>query len=945
MTKLLRLRGKLLMFAMLFSCIIVAQGQTPVEKYGQLKIHNGKVSDQAGNPVVLRGMSLFWSGYPEGSPYYNATTIQWLRDDWCIDVVRVAMSVETGNTNYVNNRSTEMGKVKAVIDACRDLGLYVIVDFHTHNAPNYKNQAVEFFTEIANTYGHLPNILYEPYNEPISQSWSASIKPYHNDIISTIRAIDSDNIIICGTRNYSQDVDEAANDPVTGTNVAYTLHYYAGSHGYSLRQKAINAMNKGVAIFVTEYGTCHASGNTGFNAQASQEWWDFLEQHQLSSCNWSVSNKAETASIIQSWNHSISGWSTNDLTQSGNLVRNYLKGKCNVVVTTGSINLSFAGDQVQYEIGETVTINATATVSNGSIAKMEFYSGSTLLGTDNTSPYSFTTSQLAAGGHNITAKTFDSNGNLIAVSPLYVITVVGNSNIATTGVTDQFETTTQYSEITGGVTGTSCANATSAAAAGVYWFEDRNASTPFVAEATRAGDGTLRYLITQPDNAYNVIGFSFGEYCLNGALQKYALNLEQNAILSITVATPETNTETLDLKFQLKDADGTVIAINRTVLLTDGTVDEANWYKHEIGFSKNHDAGDYQSLIPGSQANFTFDFRDALSVNNPENPDFPTDINNHNDDFDFTKVTEVIMIPLNIDDTGPTGNPAWAPIGFTNQEIIFSGLTLGDPALGTDICTTPPAPATQDEAYCQNATDAAALTATGIAGLTLEWYTSETGGVATETAPIPSTAVAGVATYYVSMAAPTAQTCEGPRTALDVTIVEAPVADAGNDQTAVAGPTVSLAGTGSAVGAWTLVSGPVGVVPAYDPSANSASVTVDGLSEIGTYTFSYTVVGDAICPEAVSDVLVEIQTLTATNALSADLIEMYPNPVSDKLHINMSKVDGSKSVKMVDMLGRVIFESSDVKSANIDMSGLNEGMYFIHIQSDSGSLVKSIIKE
>jgi len=253
------LKKGLLAIVFLFGTI-AAQAQTPVQKYGQLKIFNGKVSDQNGNPVVLRGVSLFWSGYSEGAPFYNATTIKWLRDDWCVDVVRASMSVETGGSTYINNPAAEMSKIKTVIDAAIANGIYVIVDFHSHNAENYKTQAKTFFTDIATTYGNQPNILYETFNEPISQSWSGTIKPYHNELIATIRAKDADNIIICGTRTYSQDVDEAANDPVTGTNIAYTLHYYANSHQGSLRQKATNALAKGVALFVTEYGTTNASG-------------------------------------------------------------------------------------------------------------------------------------------------------------------------------------------------------------------------------------------------------------------------------------------------------------------------------------------------------------------------------------------------------------------------------------------------------------------------------------------------------------------------------------------------------------------------------------------------------------------------------------------------------------------------------------------------------------
>lgn len=846
MNLLSNLKMKFIALAIVFCSALAVHAQTPVAKYGQLKIFNGKVSDQAGNPVVLRGVSLFWSGYPEGSPYYNSTTVKWLRDDWCVDVVRASMSVETGSSNYINNPSTELAKVKAVIDACIANGLYVIVDFHTHNAENYKTQAKAFFTEIATSYGNTANVLYETFNEPINQSWSGTIKPYHNELIQTIRAKDADNIIICGTRTYSQDVDEAANDQVTGTNIAYTLHYYANSHQGSLRQKASNALNKGVALFVTEYGTTDASGNGGYNPNESQTWWNYLEANKLSSANWSIGNKNETSAALKP-GVGISGWSANDLTASGALVKGYIKGKCGVIVTTGSVTLSFAGGKTQYNAGESVVMTAATSVANGTIAKVEFYNGATVLGSDNSSPYTFTTTTLSSGGHNITAKSFDAGGNLIAESPLYVISIVGASNVATTGITDQFEEATQFSELTGGGNGTNCAAPNEAAAAGIFWFEDRNATTPFKAEATRAGDGKLQYLVSQEKNAYNVIGFNFGVYCEAGAQKKYTLDLTQNAILSLTVSAPATNTATLDLKFQMKDADGTVIAINKNVLLPNGTVDGPNWYKYEIGFSKNHLTPDFLSLAPNTSTNFVFDFKNALSIKNPNAPTFPADINTNNADFDFSKVVEVVIVPVNKLDTG---SPTYQPLAFTDQKIIFSGLTLGNPALGTDICTTPAAVKTATKTYCQGATNAVALTATSVPGLTLKWYSTLTGGTANETAPIPSTSVAGDKSYYVSQATSSTSTCEGPRTELKVTIAPAATADAGDDLEITTATSVSLGATGSATGIWKLQNGPTGATVAFSPSATAATTTATGLTAEGTYRFVYSVAGTGTCAGA-----------------------------------------------------------------------------------------------
>ncbi|MEO7802013.1 MAG: Ig-like domain-containing protein, partial [Ginsengibacter sp.] len=58
----------------------------------------------------------------------------------------------------------------------------------------------------------------------------------------------------------------------------------------------------------------------------------------------------------------------------------------------------------------TISIAATATDADGTVSKVEFYNGSTLIGSDNTSPYTYSWSNVAAGSYTITAKATDNDG-------------------------------------------------------------------------------------------------------------------------------------------------------------------------------------------------------------------------------------------------------------------------------------------------------------------------------------------------------------------------------------------------------------------------------------------------------------------------------------------------------------------------------------------------------
>lgn len=269
----------------------------------------------------LAGNSLFWSNNGWGGEnFYNSGVVSTLKTDWNATVVRAAMGVEDAG-GYLDDPTGNMNKVKAVIDAAIANDMYVIVDWHSHHAEYYQTEATAFFQEIATTYGSYDNIIYEIYNEPLNISW-LTIKTYAESVISSIRAIDPDNLVVVGTPNWSQDVDAASYDPIAGTNIAYTLHFYAGSHKQALRDKATVALNNGIALFVTEWGTVDASGDGAVDSVSTDEWMTFLAANHISHANWSINDKAEGASALVPGASTTGNWSAADLTESGAYVKN-----------------------------------------------------------------------------------------------------------------------------------------------------------------------------------------------------------------------------------------------------------------------------------------------------------------------------------------------------------------------------------------------------------------------------------------------------------------------------------------------------------------------------------------------------------------------------------------------------------------------------------------------
>jgi len=311
-----------LIFSVYLGSVLRAQDSTFVEKHGLITVSGNHIVDKNNEPIILRGMCLFWSQWE--SEFYNYDCIKWLRDDWKCTVIRASMGIEMGG--YLDHPATEKEKIKTVIDACIDLGIYIIVDWHDHNAQEHRPQAIAFFQEIAQEYGEYPNLIYELFNEPEQDDWGTVVRPYLAAVIDSIRILDPDNLIIAGTPTWSQDVDIASNNPLSQNNIAYALHFYAAYqyHKQTLRNKATTALNNGIALFVTEFGTVLNTGDGPIDTAETRIWMNFMENNLISWCNWSIADKNETSAALKSGAASKGNWPDSVLTESGSLIRNYI---------------------------------------------------------------------------------------------------------------------------------------------------------------------------------------------------------------------------------------------------------------------------------------------------------------------------------------------------------------------------------------------------------------------------------------------------------------------------------------------------------------------------------------------------------------------------------------------------------------------------------------------
>ena len=101
----------------------------------------------------------------------------------------------------------------------------------------------------------------------------------------------------------------------------YGLHFYAAPHKQYLRNKAITALNRGIALFVSEFGTCESTGNGIIDYEELDTWFRFMEHHKLSWCNWSIADKNETSAALKNGASTTGNWTNSDLSESGAFIR------------------------------------------------------------------------------------------------------------------------------------------------------------------------------------------------------------------------------------------------------------------------------------------------------------------------------------------------------------------------------------------------------------------------------------------------------------------------------------------------------------------------------------------------------------------------------------------------------------------------------------------------
>jgi hypothetical protein len=240
-----------------------------------LSVSGNKIVDPNGNTVILRGASI--EGLYDQSQtslgingiidkITNTNDTSGTSPGWYTRIIRLPVdpygtnSYQSNPTNYVNTI------LQPAVAYATTKGLYAIIDLHYVDNPYTLVSAVNaFWTDIAARYKDYSNVIFEPFNESNQTDSWATYKPTMQAWVNLIRAIAPKNLIFAGSPSWDQSMGDTATNPLTGGNIAYTVHMYEQHYASSWNTGQVEQCTTANPVVMTEWGFCNCADQPGGN--------------------------------------------------------------------------------------------------------------------------------------------------------------------------------------------------------------------------------------------------------------------------------------------------------------------------------------------------------------------------------------------------------------------------------------------------------------------------------------------------------------------------------------------------------------------------------------------------------------------------------------------------------------------------------------------------------
>lgn len=316
--------------------VVPEEQQLPVNKdnpfliNGRLKVVGTKLLNQQGKAIQLRGMSTHGLQYRGNC--YNDQSLDLLTNNWGADILRISMYIQEGG--YETNPEHFTQFVDELVEKCYQRGVYALIDWHMlHPGDPNANTAMAktFFEHVSKKHAAKGNVLYEICNEPNSDKYPVTwqlIKNYAGQIIPIIRKNDPESIVIVGTPEFASRPDHVIGNVLNFNNIMYTMHFYAADKNKPSQDARMGfvqaALDGGIPVFVTEFGTQDGWGDGENDFVKSQQWLKFLADRKISWVNWNYSDSPRSGAAWKTGTCPNGPWTDDNLKEAGKWIRTQL---------------------------------------------------------------------------------------------------------------------------------------------------------------------------------------------------------------------------------------------------------------------------------------------------------------------------------------------------------------------------------------------------------------------------------------------------------------------------------------------------------------------------------------------------------------------------------------------------------------------------------------------
>ena len=229
-----------------------------------------------------------------------------------------------------------------------------------------------------------------------------------------------------------------------------------------------------------------------------------------------------------------------------------------------TVSITSPATAATFTASASVTISAAAADADGKVSKVEFYNGSTLLGTDTSSPYTYIWNNVPAGNYTITAKATD-NGSLVTASAAVAISVSAPNAAPSVSIT---------SPVT---------NATFAAPASVTISAAAADADGKVSKVQFYNGSTLLATDTSSPYSYTWNNVPAGNYTITAKATDNGSLVTASAAVVISVYTPN-GAPSVSITSPVTNATFTApasVTINAAAADTDGTISKVEFYNSD----------------------------------------------------------------------------------------------------------------------------------------------------------------------------------------------------------------------------------------------------------------------------------------------------------------------------------------------------------------------------